>query len=272
MRLAAPDGMSILAVPSAKVAPLIDAGGNPQSVLLVGGTSEIGLAIVAKFAAARRLRVVLAARPSDHIGEAVARLRRLGCDVFIVPFEARTPHTHADTIDKAFADGDLDVTIVAFGILGDQERAWTDLDAALELADVNYTGAVSVGVLLARRLAEQGHGYLIALSSVAGDRARRSDFVYGSTKAGMDVFYSGLTEALRPSGVRVLVVRAGYVHTRLTAALRPTILAVTPDQAAETIVEGVRASRELVWAPSSLRPLTFFRRHLPRPLHRRLRT
>ena len=249
---------------------MIDAVGNPQSVLLIGGTSEIGLAVVAKFAATTRLRVVLAARPSDRIDEAVARLRRLRCDVTIVPFDARTPQTHAATLDKAFADGDIDVTVVAFGVLGDQEKAWTDLGAALELVDVNYTAAVSVGVLLGRKLTEQGHGSLVAMSSVAGERARRSNFVYGSTKAGMDVFYSGLTEALRPAGVHVAVVRPGFVHTRMTTGLKAAPLSVTPEQVAEVVVDAVRRRRELVWAPAPLRFVMSALRHVPRPIFRRL--
>ena len=88
-------------------------------------------------------------------------------------------------------------------MLGDAEKAWTDVDAAVELATVNYTAAVSVGVALAERMREQSHGAIVALSSVAGERPRRSNFVYGSTKAGLDAFYTGLTEALRPYGVGV---------------------------------------------------------------------
>lgn len=247
---------------------MIGTVGNPQSVLLLGGTSEIGLALVTRFADAGRLRVVLAARPSDRLDTTMARLRRLGCEVSIVPFDARRPQTHADTIDKAFADGEIDLTIVAFGVLGDQEQAWTDLDSALEHVEVNYTGAVSVGVLLGRRLAEQGSGTLIALSSVAGERARRSNFVYGSAKAGMDVFYAGLTEALRPSGVRVLLVRLGFVHTRLTAGRRAGPLALNPGQVADIVIDAVRAGRDRVWAPASLRVASSVLRHLPRPLFR----
>jgi decaprenylphospho-beta-D-erythro-pentofuranosid-2-ulose 2-reductase len=250
---------------------VIDAVGNPQSLLLLGGTSEIGLAAAAKFAASRPgLRVVLAGRPSERLDAATARLRGLGCDVATVSFDARAPHTHREAIDKAFAAGDIDVTVVAFGVLGDQEKAWTDLDAALELVEVNYTAAVSVGVLVARALAAQGHGALVALSSVAGERGRRSNFVYGSTKAGLDVFYGGLTEALRPFGVHVSVVRPGFVHTRMTEGLKPAPLSVTPEQVADVIVDAVRRRRELVWAPPPLRFVMSVLRHVPRPIFRRL--
>ena len=102
-----------------------------------------------------------------------------------VDLDARDATSHAATIEKAFAGGDIDVAVVAFGLLGEPERAWTDADHALELAEVNYTAPVHLGVLLAERMRAQGHGVIVALSSVAGERVRRSNFVYGSTKAGL---------------------------------------------------------------------------------------
>jgi decaprenylphospho-beta-D-erythro-pentofuranosid-2-ulose 2-reductase len=249
---------------------MIDAVGNPQSVLLMGGTSEIGLAVVEAFAADRPLRVVLAARPSERLDAARARLEGLGCAVETLPFDARALDTHADVVRKAFTGGDIDVAVVAFGLLGDNEQAWTDVETAVELAQVNYTAAVSVGVALAERLRAQGHGALVAFSSVAGERARRSNFVYGSTKAGMDAFYSGLTEALRPSGVGVTVVRPGFVHTKMTEGMKAAPLSTTPEAVAAVVVDAVRNRRELVWAPAPLRLVMSVLRHLPRAVFRRL--
>ena len=249
---------------------MIDAVGNPQSVLLLGGTSEIGLAVVEAFASDRPLRVVLAARPSERLDAAQARLEKLGCAVEQLPFDALALETHAATIGKAFTGGDVDVAIVAFGLLGDNEQAWTDVDTAVELAQVNYTAAVSVGVALAEKLTAQGHGSLVAFSSVAGERARRSNFVYGSTKAGMDAFYSGLTEALRPSGVHVTVVRPGFVHTKMTEGLKPAPLSTTPEAVAAVVVDAVRSRKELVWAPAPLRVVMSVLRHVPRVIFRRL--
>jgi decaprenylphospho-beta-D-erythro-pentofuranosid-2-ulose 2-reductase len=249
---------------------MIDAVGNPQSLLLLGGTSEIGLAVVEAFASDRPLRVVLAARPSSRSDDAQARLEKLGCAVEQVAFDAKALDTHSAVIGKAFAGGDIDVAIVAFGLLGDNEQAWTDVDTAVELAQVNYTAAVSVGVGLGERMKAQGHGAIVAFSSVAGERARRSNFVYGSTKAGMDAFYSGLTEALRPSGVHVTVVRPGFVHTRMTEGLKPAPLSTTPDAVAAVVVDAVRTRKELVWAPAPLRAVMSILRHVPRAIFRRL--
>src|ERR1700754_1454992 len=153
---------------------MIDAVGNPQSLLLLGGTSEIGLAIAARYAARRPLRVVLAARPSPRLDAAAMALRDAGAPVSTVDFEATDFASHPALLDKAVADGDIDVTVVAFGLLGDAEQAWQDHARGGELAQVNYTAAVSVGVALAERLRRQGHGRVVALSSVAGERGRRA--------------------------------------------------------------------------------------------------
>ena len=247
---------------------MIDAVGNPQSILLLGGTSEIGLATVEAFASDRPLRVLLAGRPSPRLDEAKARLEARGCAVEVLPFDARDGDV--EVVAKAFTSGDIDVALVAFGLLGDNEKAWTDVATAVELAQVNYTAAVGVGVALGERMTAQGHGSIVAFSSVAGERARRSNFVYGSTKAGLDAFYSGLTEALRPVGVHVTVVRPGFVHTRMTEGLRPAPLSTTPEAVAAVVVDAVRTRKELVWAPAPLRFVMSALRHVPRPIFRRL--
>jgi decaprenylphospho-beta-D-erythro-pentofuranosid-2-ulose 2-reductase len=249
---------------------MIDAVGNPRSVLLLGGTSEIGLAIVRRLAGGRPVRVVLAGRPSPRLDAAAAGLTGEGASVETVPFDALAPDTHVDAVAKAFAGGDVDVAVVAFGLLGDAEALWQDVDAAVELATVNYTAAVSVGVALAGRMRTQGHGSIVALSSVAGERVRRSNFVYGSSKAGMDGFYLGLGEALAADGVSVTVVRPGFVKTRMTAGMAAAPLSVTAEQVAEVTAAAVRNRRPLVWAPAPLRAVMSALRHVPRPLFRRL--
>ena len=141
---------------------------------------------------------------------------------------------------------------------------------AVEIAGVNYLGAVSVISAVAERLRDQGHGVIVGLSSVAGERVRRSNFLYGSSKAGFDTFLQGLGESLAGTGVRVLVVRPGYVHTKMTAGLTPAALAVTPDVVAEAIVRGVAEGRDLIWVPPALRWVMVVLRHLPKPVFRKL--
>jgi decaprenylphospho-beta-D-erythro-pentofuranosid-2-ulose 2-reductase len=248
---------------------VINALGIPSSVLLVGGTSDIAIATAEAWAgAAPGLEVTLAARPGERRDAAVERLRARGCVVTPVDFEATDTAGHAAVVDAAA--GDVDVSVVAFGVLGDQERAWTDVELAREIATVNYVAAVTVGVALAARVRRQGHGVVVALSSVAGERARRSNFVYGSSKAGMDTFYTGLGEAVREHGGRVVVVRPGFVHSTMTQGLEPAPLATTPEAVAAAIVDAVREGKEQVWVPKPLRGVMSGLRHVPRPLFRRL--
>lgn len=249
---------------------MIDATGQPQSLLLLGGTSDIGIAIAEKYLAVAPLRVVLAARPSERLDATAQRLRHAGANVSTVEFDAKDTGSHPTVIDTAFADGDIDVTVVAFGVQGDDEQAWQDHAAAVELASVNYTGAVSVGVALAAKLKQQGHGAIAALSSVAGERVRRGNFVYGSSKAGMDGFYLGLGEALRPYGARVTVIRPGHVYTKLTAGKPATPFARTAEQVADTAVAAVATGSELAWAPPLFRYVMSALRHVPRSVFRKL--
>jgi decaprenylphospho-beta-D-erythro-pentofuranosid-2-ulose 2-reductase len=249
---------------------MINSVGRPQALLLLGGTSDIAMAVARRYAGRGGLRVVLAARPTERRTAAAAELTGLGCAVTEVDFDARDHDSHTATVDAAFAGGDIDIAVVAFGLLGDAERAWTDADHALELAEVNYAAPVHLGVLLAGRMRDQGHGWIVALSSVAGERVRRSNFVYGSTKAGFDGFFLQLGEALRQSGVRVLVVRPGFVKSKMTADRPDGPLAVTPDQVAEAIVDGITSKRELIWVPGTMRAVMSGLRHVPRPLFRKL--
>ncbi|TKG73470.1 decaprenylphospho-beta-D-erythro-pentofuranosid-2-ulose 2-reductase [Prauserella endophytica] len=249
---------------------MIDAVGNPQSLLLLGGTSDIALAIAEQYLAKRPLRIVLAARPSARLDAAAKRLEAKGADVSTVDFDAKDTASHPAMLDKAFEGGDIDVTVVAFGLLGDAEEVWQDHAKAVELATVNYTAAVSVGVALADKLKKQAHGKVIALSSVAGERVRRSNFLYGSTKAGFDGFFLGLGEALKPSGVTVTVVRPGQVRTKMTEGMGKAPLEQTAEQVAEIAVNASQAGKDLVWAPGTFRWVMSALRHVPRPIFRKL--
>ena len=230
---------------------MTDALDRPTSILVLGGTSDIALATVRALRSPALRRVVLAARPSAGRDDAVASLSADGvAGVTAVDFDAAATASHEGVLAAAFADGDVDVVLVAFGVLGDQQEFEDDPDLAVEAAQVNYVGALSVCLRAARHLTGQGHGSLVVLSSVAGERARRSNFVYGSTKAGLDAVASGLADALHGSGAHVLVVRPGFVRTGMTTHLEPAPLSVTAEQVADAVVSGLR--------------------HLPRAVFRRL--
>jgi decaprenylphospho-beta-D-erythro-pentofuranosid-2-ulose 2-reductase len=242
--------------------------GAVDTVLLLGGRSEIGLEIVRLLVRLGASRVVLAVRgepgpPPD-----------LGAEVHVVPFDALDPGSHQGVFDAAVRlVGDLDVVISAFGVLGSQAAYDADPAAAMTAVTVNYGAHVSVGLHAARVLRAQGHGTLVVLSSVAGARVRRANFVYGSAKAGLDGFAQGLGDALHGSGARVLIVRPGFVVGRMTEGLTPAPLSSTPRQVAVATVralrDGTRTSAE-VWVPRALGPAFGVLRLLPRVLWRRM--
>ncbi len=251
---------------------VIDAVGNPQSILLLGGTSEIGLAICTRYLKESPARIVLAALPDDPGREAaVAQMKAAGAkSVELIDFDAVDTASHPGVIDTAFASGDIDVAIVAFGLLGDAEELWQDQRKAVQIAEINYTAAVSVGVLLGEKMRQQGYGRIIAMSSAAGERVRRSNFVYGSTKAGLDGFYLGLGEALREYGVGVLVIRPGQVRTRMSAHVKEAPLTVDKEYVANLAFTASAQGKDLVWAPGAFRYVMMVLRHIPRPIFRKL--
>ncbi|GAA3073583.1 decaprenylphospho-beta-D-erythro-pentofuranosid-2 -ulose 2-reductase [Streptomyces roseofulvus] len=247
-----------------------DAFGAPQSLLLLGGTSAIGLATARRLIARRTRTVWLAGRPSPELAAAAGSLRALGAEVHVVPFDALDTDVHAERLGRVFAEGDVDLVLLAFGVPGDQARDESDPAAAVRVAQTNYTGAVSAALVCAGALQAQGHGSLVVLSSVAGERGRRADFIYGSSKAGLDVFAQGLGDALHGTGVHVMVVRPGFVRSERTAGRPEAPLATTPEAVAGAIELGLRRRSETVWVPGPLRLVASALRHVPRPLHRRL--
>ncbi|WP_017589601.1 SDR family NAD(P)-dependent oxidoreductase [Nocardiopsis ganjiahuensis] len=246
-----------------------DSLGSVRTVLLLGGRSEIGLAVAERLVREGAREVVLAAR--GGVGDPPSVFEALGAATHSLEFDAEAADTHAATVAAAVElVGDLDVVVDAFGVLGEQSEYEADPLSAARAAAVNYTGHVSVGLSVAARLREQGHGALVVLSSVAGVRVRRANFVYGSAKAGLDGFAQGLADSLHGSGARVLVVRPGYVATQMSRHVDPAPFPATPGQVADVVSRGLRGSATTVWAPRVLQPVFAGMRMMPRTLWRRL--
>ena len=250
-----------------------DGLGAPQSLLLLGGTSDIGLAVVRALAGGPLRTVVLAGRRKDALEDAATDLRTAGVDdVDTVIFDADDTASHGALIDDVF-DGhaDIDIVLMAHGVLGDQEQAEQNPDDAVRILETNFVGSASLGLHAARRLRQQGHGTLVVLSSVAGERARRANFVYGSSKAGLDAFFQGLGDSLVGTGVRVLIVRPGFVRTKMTTGMDEPPLSTNAEEVAKVIVGAIASGKEQAWAPPALRYVMTGVRHLPRPLFRKLK-
>jgi decaprenylphospho-beta-D-erythro-pentofuranosid-2-ulose 2-reductase len=249
-----------------------DALGAVQSVLVLGATSEIAQATVRQLVAGRTRTVVLAARDPQQLETEMKELEALGAtDVRALHFYATALESHEQFVTDAFDTvGDIDLVLLAFGVLGDQDTAERDASETRAILETNFVGAASVAVPIAQRLQAQGHGTFVVLSSVAGERARRSNFIYGSSKAGLDAFFQGLGDSLVGTGARVMIVRPGFVHTKMTAGMDAAPLSTTPEAVADAIVRGLQRKKEIVWVPGPLRFVMSVLRHIPRPIFRKL--
>lgn len=240
------------------------------SVVVLGGRSEIGLEIAQRLAPGRS--VVLAARRSGDLAEETHLVESAGAtSVHTVEFDADDTASHPALIARIIADhGPIAVVVLAFGILGDQQRAERDSAHAVQIVHTDYVAQVSVLTELANRMREQGSGQIVVFSSVAGVRVRRANYVYGSAKAGLDGFASGLGDALVGSGVGLLLVRPGFVIGRMTEGMDPAPFSSTPDQVADAVVTSLRRGRSRVWIPGVLRWVYVVARFVPQWVWRRM--
>jgi decaprenylphospho-beta-D-erythro-pentofuranosid-2-ulose 2-reductase len=245
-----------------------DGAGRPPRVLLIGGTSEIGLAILAALDAPPDTEIVLAGRDEERLKAAA---KQLPYTATIVPFDAHQLATHQAVIDAAFADGPVDLLISAAGVLVPQPDLDRDPLRAGLLVETNFTAHVTTILAAAERMRREDHGTIVVLSSVAAIRPRKANFVYGSAKAGLDAFARGLADALHGSGVRVLLVRPGFVIGRMTAGMSLAPLSSTPAQIGAAVAAALGTDSRQVWVPRALGPFSVVLRAVPRSVWRRMR-
>ena len=239
-------------------------------VVIFGGRSEIGLELATRLAPGAT--VVLAARGADDLGAQVTAVRAAGAQaVHTAEFDADDLHSHGPLVEKLVGEyGAIGTAVLAFGILGDQSRAEADPAHAVAIVHTDYVAQVSLLTLLATAMRGAGRGVLVVFSSVAGVRVRRANYVYGSAKAGLDGFASGLSDALFGTGVSLLIVRPGFVIGRMTEGMDPAPLSSTPAQVAEATARALAKGRRTVWVPWALRPVFFGMKLLPQAVWRRM--
>jgi short-subunit dehydrogenase len=239
-------------------------------VVIFGGRSEIGAELAVRLAPGAI--TVLAARNPQQLAEPRAALQAAGAkDVHVTAFDADDLDSHGPLVNSLVAQhGPITTAVLAFGILGDQSRAEADAAHAVHVVHTDYVAQVSMLTHLANAMRAEGRGRLVVFSSVAGVRVRRANYVYGSAKAGLDGFASGLTDALHGSGVSLLVVRPGFVIGRMTEGMTPAPFSSTPSQVAGAAARALASGRREVWVPWVLRPLFFAMRLLPRAVWRRM--
>jgi decaprenylphospho-beta-D-erythro-pentofuranosid-2-ulose 2-reductase len=249
-----------------------DAFGHPQSVVVLGGTSDIAREVVALLAADRGRSVVLAGRDRVALEQAAKDLGHSVARVRTVVFDASRLDDVDKTVMRCFeaAAEAVDLVIVAVGELGRQEVDEVDPHRIARMMTVNLTWPAAALSVVADQLRRQGHGRIVVLSSVAGFRVRRSNFVYGAAKAGLDGFALGLCEALRGTGVSIHIVRPGFVRTKMTAGRSPAPFAIDAARVASDIAGGLTRGQTVIWSPSALKWAFSALRLLPGSLWRRL--
>jgi short-subunit dehydrogenase len=239
-------------------------------VVIFGGRSEIGTELARLLAPGAT--VVLAARGADRLSEQVTALEKAGvATVDVREFDGDDLASHAALVKSIVADhGPIGTAVLAFGVLGDQARAEKDPGHAAAVLHTDFVAQASLLTVLANTMRSAGSGAIVVFSSVAGVRVRRANYVYGSAKAGLDGFCSGLADALHGSGVRLLLVRPGFVIGRMTEGMDPAPMSSTPSQVASATAKALAKGRRTVWVPSALQPFFVGMRLLPRFVWRRL--
>jgi decaprenylphospho-beta-D-erythro-pentofuranosid-2-ulose 2-reductase len=235
---------------------------------MLGGTSEIGLAVLAALDLPAESEVLLAGRDEARLAAAA---KALACRATTLTYDATELDAHQAVVDAAFDGGPVDLVISAAGVLIDQDKLDASPRLAGQLVETNFTGHVTSILAAAARMRTLGHGTIVILSSIAAIRPRKANFVYGAAKAGLDAFGRGLADSLHGTGVRVLLVRPGFVTGRMTAGMTPAPLSTTPARVGQAVAAGLAGHSEVIWVPPALSVLAAVLRLVPRPLWRRLR-
>ena len=245
-----------------------DTGGG--LIVIFGGRSEIGMELAVRLAPGST--VLLAARRADELDEQAGALRQAGAAaVHVREFDANDVGSHGPLVESIVAEhGPVGTAVLAFGILGDQVLAEKDPAHAAAIVHTDFVAQVGLLTVLANTMRAAGSGSIVAFSSVAGVRVRRANYVYGSAKAGLDGFCSGLADALHGSGVQLLLVRPGFVIGRMTEGMTPAPFSSTPAQVAAATVRALARGRRIVWVPPILRPVFLGMKLLPQFVWRRM--
>lgn len=249
-----------------------NAFGIPQSALVVGGASEIAIAVLKAMADKGLERVVLAGRSAKSLEAAAAGLRDSGiANVTTMEWDAADARSQESLTDTAFGEGvEFDLVLLAAGVLGSTPGAEAEPGEAIPVMETNYVAPAVASLAVAKHMKTQGHGVIVLLSSVAAVRPRRANYVYGSSKAGIDFFCRGLSEALAGTGVRIVVVRPGFVRTKMTAGMEDAPFSTTADAVGVEVLRGLARKVPVVWVPSILRWVSLAMRHLPGLVWRKL--
>ena len=236
-------------------------------VLLLGGTSEIGLAILSALHLGPDAEVILAGRDVQRLEAAGKSLNR---PVTVARYDALESGAHQAFAEDVCAGGIPDLVIAATGILTPQALLQQDVQLAATMIETNFTGHVTALLAFGEAMRRRGSGTIVVLSSVAAVRPRKFNSVYGATKVAIDAFARGYADSLHGTGVRVLLVRPGFVTGRMTEGMKPAPLATTPAAVGAAVASALRGNKAVVWVPAQLVGLATVMKLIPRSVWRKM--
>lgn len=221
-----------------------------MSVLILGATSPIAREIAHRYAGQGE-PIYLGARDVEEAGRIASDLQiRHDVDTAVGHFDALEFDEHTEFVDEVVeAVGPVDVCLIAFGYMGDQQEAQQDFETARRIMEVNYTGAVSIAEAVADHMSQRGTGTIIGISSVAGDRGRQSNYFYGSAKGAFSLYLQGLRNRLCGQGVHVLTVKPGFIDTRMTYEMETAIPIASPEQLSKAVYRAVARGTDTMYYP-----------------------
>ncbi len=242
-----------------------------MQLLILGANSQTALAIAARFAAEEKADLYLASRDTELLAKRARDLEiRYQVKARALAFDALDFDSHSAFYQAL--DPKPDGVVLAFGVLGDQVAAQADFDQARSIIETNYLGAVSILEIIAADFERRRAGFIIGLSSVAGERGRQSNYLYGSAKAGLTAYLSGLRNRLFPSGVSVITVLPGFIKTKMTEGLDlPPALTAEPAEAAADVYNAYKKGRNVVYTKWFWRIIMLIIKSIPEAIFKRLK-
>ncbi|HZY72299.1 MAG TPA: SDR family oxidoreductase [Edaphobacter sp.] len=243
----------------------------PRKILVLGATSGIAEA-TCRIWAAEGARLFLVARNAERLAAVAADLRTRGAshvDTAVADLDDTDRHPELLAHAVNLLTG-MDIAYLAHGILGDQARAEQDFNAAAQIIYTDFMAPVSLLTWLANFCVQRHTGTLAVISSIAGDRGRRSDYLYGSAKAGLTEFLSGLRNRVDREGVTVLTIKPGPVKTAMTSGVQGSDRFADADSVAASIARAIDKRQDILYVPFRWQPIMFFLRHLPERIFKKL--
>jgi decaprenylphospho-beta-D-erythro-pentofuranosid-2-ulose 2-reductase len=240
------------------------------TVLILGATSEMAMAIANKFGS-EKYDIQLAARNKEQLRPIQSDLAiRYGVACSAHNFDATSFNTHQAFFNQLFPKPDITITV--FGYLGENEKALNDWAEANTIIQSNYTGAVSILNIVAASYIIAGKGTIVGISSVAGERGRQSNYMYGSAKAGFTAYLSGLRNRLFREGIHVVTVLPGFVYTRMTEELNlPKLLTAQPSEVGTAVYNAVVKKKNIIYVRWFWRWIMLIIKLVPEPIFKKLK-